>query len=243
MQRKYQILRRVIEEFIKSAHPVSSGQFAKNSEFDVSSATIRNEMADLEKEGLVIQPHTSAGRVPTTKGYQFFVEKLMDISEEEQKDLYNEFLNAQKKHFLHKVREKVYDGVAILSQLTENVAFATIPENHQTIFLGLANFLKQPEFSHDAAGVSGVVEVLESGFFDSIKQLEIGKNIDIHIGENNIFPQFESCSLLCTSYQSSGFSGVLGILGPVRMNYARNKALIEYTKLFIEGQKLLGVSS
>ena len=240
MDRKYQILRRIIEEFVGSAHPVSSGSFVKMQEFDVSSATIRNEMAALEKEGLVTQPHTSAGRVPTTKGYQYFVDSLMDVSDQEKNNIFSEFQAAQKQHFLAKAREKVHDGVSILSELTENVAFATIPENKQTIYLGLANFLKQPEFSHDAVTASGVIEVLEQGFFEAIEQLEIGNEVEIHVGETHLFPQVQSCSLMCTRYDHAGFTGIIGIVGPMRMNYARNKVLIEYTKTFIEGQKLLG---
>lgn len=238
IHRKYQILRRIIEEFVNSARPVSSGQFLEMSEFDVSSATIRNEMAQLEKEGLLIQPHTSAGRIPTAKGYQYFVESLMEIEDTEKESIFNEFKEAQKKYFLQKTKEKVFDSVSILSQLTENIAFATIPENKRTLFLGVASLLRQPEFS-DNASASSVIEVLEGGFFETIENLEIHDSVEIHIGETHIFPHVQSCSLMCTTYNHNGFSGVLGIVGPMRMNYAKNKVLIEYTKMFIEGQKLL----
>ena len=238
-ERRYKILRRIIEEFISSAKPVSSGAFVELGEFDVSSATIRNEMAELEKEGLLVQPHTSSGRVPTAEGYRCFVNQLMEIDEGEKEKLFIEFNEAKKKYFLAKAREKVYDSVAIISQLTDNVAFATIPENERTIFLGIANFLKQPEFLNDPSAASGVIEVLESGFFERIKDLDISHNVDIHIGEANLFPQFESCSLMCVAYDHAGFAGIIGIVGPMRMNYAKNKVLIEYAKMFIEGQKLL----
>ena len=238
-QRRYEILRHVIQEFIQSAHPVSSKNFTETQEFQVSSATIRNEMNRLEKEGLLCQPHTSAGRIPTLKGYQHFVNELMDISQKDEQKLLQDFQDAHNKHFLLKTKEKVYDGVSILSKLTENIAFATIPENKQTLFLGFAKLLQQPEFAQNMSDASGVVEVLENGFFDAIKNLEIGNEVEIHIGENDIFPQIQSCSIMCTKYQHLGFEGILGIVGPVRMDYAKNKILIEYTKQFIEGQKLL----
>lgn len=238
-ERKFQILRQVIHQFISSTHPVSSQSFLELKEFPVSSATIRNEMSKLEKEGYIKQPHTSAGRIPTSKGYKLFVEKLMDISTNEKTNILHQFQDAQKQHFLHKTKEKVYDGISILSQLTENVAFATIPENKRTLFLGIANLLKQPEFIQDTESARGVIEVLEQGFFESIKDINISHDIDIHIGENNIFPNIQSCSLMCTQYTHNGFHGFLGIVGPTRMDYARNKLLIEHTKLFIEGQKLL----
>jgi len=237
--RKYQILRRIIEEFINSAKPVSSGSFVELGEFKVSSATIRNEMSQLEKEGLLMQPHTSAGRVPTVEGYREFVTQLMEVSDKEKESLFEEFKTAQKSYFLAKAKEKVYDSVAILSRLTDNVAFATIPENKRTIFLGVANFLKQPEFIKDPEAASGVIEVLESGFFDQIEDLDISHAVDIHIGEADLFPQFESCSLMCSCYDHGGFTGIIGIVGPLRMNYPKNKVLLEYAKMFIEGQKLL----
>ena len=74
--RKAAILRAVVEEYIDTALPVGSGHLARSAGIDVSPATIRNEMAALEREGYLAQPHTSAGRVPTEKGYRFFVDSL-----------------------------------------------------------------------------------------------------------------------------------------------------------------------
>ncbi|GAC1589852.1 MAG: heat-inducible transcriptional repressor HrcA [Acidimicrobiales bacterium] len=74
--RKAAILRAVVEEYIDTALPVGSGHLARSAGIDVSPATIRNEMAALEREGYLAQPHTSAGRVPTEKGYRFFVDTL-----------------------------------------------------------------------------------------------------------------------------------------------------------------------
>ena len=75
-ERKAAILRAVVEEYIETAQPVGSGHVASAPGVDVSSATIRNEMAQLEADGYLLQPHTSAGRVPTEKGYRFFVDHL-----------------------------------------------------------------------------------------------------------------------------------------------------------------------
>ncbi|HEX5365991.1 MAG TPA: heat-inducible transcriptional repressor HrcA [Acidimicrobiales bacterium] len=74
--RKAAILRAVVQEYIETAQPVGSGHVARAPGVDVSSATVRNEMAGLEAEGYLRQPHTSAGRVPTEKGYRFFVDHL-----------------------------------------------------------------------------------------------------------------------------------------------------------------------
>ena len=76
--RKKQILQAVIEEYINTAEPVSSGTLVEKYGLDFSSATIRNEMADLEKEGYLEKPHTSAGRIPSVKGYRFYVDELLN---------------------------------------------------------------------------------------------------------------------------------------------------------------------
>ena len=75
-ERKATILRAVVTEYIETAQPVGSGHVASSHEVNVSSATVRNDMAALEAEGYLAQPHTSAGRIPTEKGYRFFVDQL-----------------------------------------------------------------------------------------------------------------------------------------------------------------------
>ena len=75
--RKKQILQAIIEEYIETAEPVSSGSLVDNGKLSCSSATIRNEMAELEKIGFIEKPHTSAGRVPSQKGYRYYVDQLV----------------------------------------------------------------------------------------------------------------------------------------------------------------------
>src|SRR3954470_4406349 len=79
-ERKASILRAVVEEYIQTAQPVGSGHIASAPGVQVSSATVRNEMAALETEGFLAQPHTSAGRIPTEKGYRYFVDALTQPS-------------------------------------------------------------------------------------------------------------------------------------------------------------------
>src|SRR6188508_2360648 len=73
-ERKASILRAIVEEYVETAQPVGSQTVARSSGLGVSSATIRNDMTVLEREGFIVQPHTSAGRVPTDRGYRFFVD-------------------------------------------------------------------------------------------------------------------------------------------------------------------------
>src|SRR3989338_8793842 len=78
VERKKALLGEIISEFIKTAHPISSHKIAERGNFDLSSATIRNEMMDLEKEGYIYQSHPSAGRAPTEKGYQFYIKNFIE---------------------------------------------------------------------------------------------------------------------------------------------------------------------
>ncbi len=85
-ERKRKILKEIIDEYIESAEPVSSAVIVEKYETDISSATVRNDMAELEKAGYLEKPHTSAGRIPSSKGYRFYVDELLqddDISLEE----------------------------------------------------------------------------------------------------------------------------------------------------------------
>ena len=74
--RKKKILQAIVEEYIDTAEPVSSGNLVE--ELNCSSATIRNEMAELEKIGLLEKPHTSAGRIPSQKGYRYYIDELLN---------------------------------------------------------------------------------------------------------------------------------------------------------------------
>ncbi|MCX7903774.1 MAG: heat-inducible transcriptional repressor HrcA [Caloramator sp.] len=80
-ERKRYILKAIVDDYIETAEPVGSRTIAKKYEMGISSATIRNEMADLEELGYLEQPHTSAGRVPSDKGYRYYVDKLINIKD------------------------------------------------------------------------------------------------------------------------------------------------------------------
>lgn len=86
-ERKRKILEAIIEDYISSAEPVGSRTISKHSDMGLSSATIRNEMSDLEEMGYLISPHTSAGRIPTDAGYRFYVNELMEQYKVAQKDI------------------------------------------------------------------------------------------------------------------------------------------------------------
>lgn len=229
--RKQEILKAIVKHFVKTAEPVGSHTILVSYRFQVSPATIRNDMASLEKEGLIYQPYTSSGRVPTDKGYRIYVDEMADYDTEKTKALstLNKIISEYK---IEKVRERIFDAVNLLARATGNVSFATLPDNERTFFLGLSNALKQPEFANDNIRASQVVEVLENDdyFRRLLKELKADDSVKIFIGKENILEQIQSCSLMVTSYERDGFKGYMGILGPTRMNYPFNQIILEEIK-------------
>jgi len=224
--RRQKILSAIIESFIQNALPVGSKHLTESYDFEVSPATIRNEMAALESEGYITQPHTSAGRVPTSLAYRMMVNQMQGqnrVMKKAQADM----LRIREQYYLKKAKEKLYDTVSILATATDNVSFATLPDKGRFFYIGISNILKKPEFMSEPEKVSKVIEILENDLANVISGMEITEEGAIYIGDENILPEFQSCSMLAIPYSHQGFSGVMGILGSTRMNYAYNIAALK----------------
>lgn len=224
--RRQKILEAIIESFIQHALPVGSKHLTEFYNFHVSSATIRNEMAALEREGYITQPHTSAGRIPTSQAYRLLVNEMKE-QDKVFKRAREDMIRIRKHYYLNKTKEKLYDTVSMLAMATDNVSFATIPDKGRFFYIGISNILKKPEFMTQPEKATKVIEVLENELASVLSDLNITEEGAVYIGEENILPAFQSCSLLALPYSHQGFSGVMGILGSTRMNYAYNIAAIK----------------
>jgi len=233
LDRKYQILQAIIELFVSTSHPIGSKFLKDESNIKLSSATLRNEMSKLEKDGLLVQSHVSGGRIPTAKGYRFFVDDLK-ISQQKEKKIREEFKNTALQYFQEKQADQnLYDIVSILSRLTPNIAFATIPSAQKMFFLGVSQMVMQTEFS-SGNDMSGVFRVLEEDLYIFIHSLSLEKNIELFIGNENILPGIDSCSLLVSKGKMLNETAFFGVLGPMRMDYPKNIiAMQEAQKLFM----------
>ncbi len=231
MDRKQEVLKAIIQHFIQTGEPVGSNTIIVSYKFSVSPATIRNDMAALEHEEFIFQPHTSAGRVPTDKGYRTYVNELADVNAERHQAI-QVLRELQQEFAIERAKEKIYEGVSLLSRATQNVSFATLPDNARTFYLGLSNVLRQPEFLNDTMRASQVIEVLEKhdNFVTLLKKLHIDNTIQTFIGKENILPQIQSCSLMVTKYELKGFHGYIGLLGSTRTNYPFNQVILEEVK-------------
>ncbi|MDA1208566.1 MAG: hypothetical protein O2904_00865 [bacterium] len=220
-ERQSKLLVTIINQFIQTAIPVGSKKLVESGLFDCSSATIRNEMLQLEDEGFLEQPHISAGRVPSAKGYRAYVQAHMEPAKKE-RTIMKQFEILKSHYFQRKDQERAYDAVAMLSHMIPNVAFASVPHKDQVFYLGLANVLRQPEFLADPRLASGVAEVLENHLSALLEEVTVDDHVRYYIGEEDVLPQIQSCSLMAVEYTMRGERGVLGILGPMRMDYSYN---------------------
>lgn len=231
IDRRLEVLRAIVNHFVDTAEPVGSNTILISYNFQVSPATIRNDMASLEKEGLIYQPHTSAGRIPTDLGYRLFIEELED-NVTAQKDAQLAIAKAQKEMQIHKIKQKIYDIVQMLAHVTQVASFATVPDNPRTFYIGLSNIIRQPEFISDTHRASQVIEVFEKTdrFIHLLRELKINESVQIFIGRENILEEIQSCALMVTKIEYQGVESIIGLLAPTRNNYAFNKAVLEQIK-------------
>ncbi len=129
--RKLRILQAIIDDYINTAEPVGSRTIAKKHELGLSSATIRNEMADLEDMGFLEQPHTSAGRVPSDKGYRLYVDQLMQINELSESDI-EKIRNAMDIK-INELSQIIRNASVVMSQFTKYTSLAVTPQIKRSV--------------------------------------------------------------------------------------------------------------
>ena len=238
--RQKQLLSAVVELYTKTAVPVGSQVLLDNYDFGVSSATLRSDMVTLEEEGYLYQPHISAGRIPTDAGYRIYVEEMMgdeDLSREDQRRLQKELLELRAKHTrLGRTTAK------LLSSLSGNLAVSGIVNQDEFYDFGMRELIDNPEFQ-EMDVLCRLVETLDSldeqvdGIMLKLKDDETR----IFIGSENLIAGISNCSMIVAPYQTEEGRGMLAIIGPKRMDYAKNKSLIEYMKKLLSSSLVVFV--
>lgn len=234
-QRQKTILSHVVELYTETAVPVGSQSLLERFKITVSPATIRNDMAELEEEGYLYQPHVSAGRIPTDEGYRFYVEEMMgdhDLTREDQRRLQKELLILKAKQ-----RRLGRSTAKLLSSLSGNLAVSGMIDQEEVYDFGMKDLLENPEFQEidELCRVVETLDTLDEHLDALLEKVKDGKT-HIFIGDENPFPEMKSCSMVVAPFISKEGKGVLAIIGPKRMKYAKNKSLVEYMK------KILGSS-
>ena len=224
------ILENIIKDYINFAEPIGSEFLDKKHNFGISPATIRNEMQELTDKGYLLQPHTSAGRVPTDKAYRMFVDNLFKDDSPKQDNFFDEFEQLHKEmknsfSFFQEMTKRMAD-------FSSSLALSYFPEEKILLKEGWENVLNEPEFE-DANFMKGFIEVVE-GLEKNISKisktdnLEFKKtNIRVYIGKENPTAKTKEISVIISQTKfPKGKKGKIVLIGPKRMEYERNIGLM-----------------
>ena len=210
--RQANLLKLIIESYIKTAEPVGSKFLVAEFELDLSDATVRNEMRFLEETGYLAQPHTSAGRIPTESGYQLYVEKLMgeaNFSKKTLEALQQAIVNLTGEDAIKSVSKVIAEEVhgAVI------VAFGT----ERVYYTGLSELFAQPEFkdSEYTLDASEMFDQAEELVGDLFEQVQIGAP-QIFIGSQN--PLGSHFSLVSMRLPQDI---IINLMGPLRFDYKK----------------------
>lgn len=217
------------------AAPVGSVTLAKL--FNVSSATIRAEMGRLEELGLVAQPHTSAGRIPTDAGYRLYVNSLSEQDDDHINAIDDKIIDRGahalevRVHSQSRADFAIRGAVDSLVELTGNLGLATIGD--QLYLAGISRLFTQPEFM-DNSRVRSVAKLLDN-LEPWLREASPGKPLNIFIGQENPIGKTSGVSLIISKFRSP-FSdkSYIGVLGPTRQNYSRVMSLVRHAGNMLE---------
>jgi heat-inducible transcriptional repressor len=226
--RQAQILSSIIEQYAEVASPVGSSLLSKV--FDVSSATVRAEMAELERMGYISQPHTSAGRIPTDKGYRYYVNHIQAQKETPAERSAERALTARVADGGLPERT-IRNAVDTLVELTRNLGLATI--GNQLYMSGLSNLFGQPEFMHPGQ-VQEVARLLDN-LEPWLRETAPNEPLSVYIGRENPIGGAAGCSLIVSRFRSPySDRSYIGVLGPTRQSYHRVMNLVQHTGEMLE---------
>ncbi len=216
-ERQKSFLRLVIDRYIATAEPVGSQTLVHAGDLEVSGATVRNELRELEELGLLTHPHTSAGRIPTVLGYRYYVQELMQPEPiaPEVKVLLQRAAEARERE----VRLKAL-GRAAAACLQNAVLVVRSPNSFY--YTGTSYLFSQPEFHNIdlTISISAVFDQAEDHIDELYERATEGDQI--LVGSDQPFG--EPLSLLVSRV---GRESLVVIVGPVRMDYARSKTVLD----------------
>ncbi len=226
-QRLDRLLEAIVLEYIKTAKPVGSQTLVEEYGFDYSAATIRNDMAALEQHGYISQPHTSAGRVPTEQGYQYYIQHLLHRRELGQQQ--KQALAQATQHEQHHRERRIKQLAQTIAELSgETVVISVSGDDYY--YTGIAQLFRKPEFTEQIDMLARIGDVFDH--LDEVMaqvQRQLRNEVEVLIGQEN--PVSDQCSMVVTEYgdaQGPAPRGMVSIIGPMRMDYDTNIAILRY---------------
>jgi heat-inducible transcriptional repressor len=244
------VLRAVIREYLLSGEPVGSASLCERYDLGVSSATVRNDLADLADDGLLIQPHTSAGRVPTKSGYRLYVEEFVRTSELAERQRHAIMLALRAFEYQRDRAARAF--ARMVAEMTGETVVLRYGEDGQTLLSGLSNLASKPEsrFGTVVEDLTRAIDEIEETMDEVRRRIDhvsqVGKaeegeasrpltgDVAVLIGEDNPFGGELSGVFANLTVPGVGDT-TIGVVGPQRMDYERNIALIR----FLKSQELL----
>jgi transcriptional regulator of heat shock response len=227
-QRKDEILAIVVRNYIQTVSPVSSAFIADEYAGDISPATIRNILAELEVDGYLTHPHTSAGRLPTERGYRYYVDFLMNeiqLLEEERERVQKEYRAG-----LAALESLIDTTTAIVSELTHCASIVTLDGFPRVYAFRGSNYIARSLGAYNIDKMAAILSVLEEKErILELIQRNIDKRIKIYIGQETDCEALEGCAFAVSPFATRrGPSGRIAVLGPTRMDYERVVSALEY---------------
>lgn len=236
-ERQRALLKAIVEEYIESAEPVGSEVIERKYDLGVSPATIRIEMVKLTEAGFLRQLHTSAGRTPTSLGFRVYIQELMN---EKQLPVTAEVSIKEKLWQERYKKERLLrEAVKALADRCDMLGLATDNEG-QLYYAGAANILDWPEF-YDIDVTRFVLSLFdENPRLKEIMGKAVGSDpIHILFGEELGFEDLRPTGFVFTRYEIEPKEGVIGVIGPARMNFALVLPYIKYVRdLLVEAGRV-----
>lgn len=229
-ERQVKILAAIIEQYAEVASPVGSVMLAKL--FGVSSATVRSEMAQLEEMGFIEQPHTSAGRIPTDKGYRFYVNTLTEAQAGKPFELDRSARAIEARvQGINRADQVIRRAVDSLVDLTQNLGIATIGD--ELYMNGIGNLFSQPEFlqGNTVQNMARLLDNLEPW----LRETAPNEPLNVFIGSENPIGKSSGATLIISRFRSPySDKSYIGVLGPTRQSYGRVMRLVQQTGTMLE---------
>ncbi len=224
-ERNIEILKIIIEEYIKTWEVLWSKLLLKKYDLWVSSATVRGDMAHLETLKLIYQPYNSAGRLPTAKWIRAFVSYLMQDTPEYFLEAKN---NTVPLSNLREFSEFIHSVVFNLAKNTKEIAFFVLPEKKVIEYSGVAQFLER---NHKRLwdDIFHLLRMLEDkpNFSDFIESFSTHAWVNIYIWEENILPYLKDYTIILKPIEIDGITGYIWIIWGLKMNYSFNISAVK----------------
>ena len=217
-KRHEEVLEMIIKRYIETAEPVGSRFIARR--LNLSSATIRNVMADLEDFGFITHPYTSAGRIPTDKGYRYYIDSLLRIRQIN--DHIVEMIRKQYHQMVRSLEDVLENTSHLISGLTNYVGITLFPKSAKVYLDGTSHIIEQPEFK-DLGKLHNLLRCLEEkANILNLLSNDLDDRLTVHIGRENNLSYLNECSIVTRGYRVKGKpAGRLGVIGPKRMIYEK----------------------